>query len=297
MNGRHTRGLRIRTKCGTNDELVRWFNRFCDETSIFIPTASPRAEGIDTTFSLDLSTGEPALVGEGVVLAAWSTRDNRYGQPGMQIGVRGMTAASKRVFEQLLIARAVALESAQQWEDGTDVSTPPFDDRLGTAVPARMIDLESAPISYNPSVGKHTLIGMPIIPLVQPAVAAKVEAVQTNGVAAAAPIATPVPTAAATTTAPMAAVTPASNASNASKSRLSPNAFAVSVPAHIAPKGGGKRTEALPKLARGSEPAVPGNRATADVVAPAKVAAPVTIPVEKLQPTSGAQLPKKPGSL
>src|SRR5438045_3433019 len=107
MAGRYTRGLRIRTKCVTVEELVAWFHRFCEESSFFIATPSPRPEGLDTTFSIDLTDGEPALAGEGVVIASWTTRDNRFKAPGMQIGVRSMTSASIRVFEQMLIARAI----------------------------------------------------------------------------------------------------------------------------------------------------------------------------------------------
>ncbi|HEX5061464.1 MAG TPA: hypothetical protein VFV99_18985 [Kofleriaceae bacterium] len=167
MSARQTRGLRIRTQCKTLDELVRVFHRFVDETSIFVPTPSPRQEGIEAAFSIDLASGDSALVGQGVVLGAWTTRDNRFGQAGMQIGVRKVTPASVKVYEQMLIARALAKDSKESapesWEDGTDIATPAFDDRQ--AVPQRAIDLVSAPIEGAPIVSsKHTLLGLPIIP-------------------------------------------------------------------------------------------------------------------------------------
>src|SRR6476659_8155124 len=112
MSVRYTKGLRIRTRCTTIEELVGWFHRFCDETSLFVATPEPRSEGVDIAFSIDLASNEPALVGEGVVLATWATRDNKFGQPGMQVGVRKLTKPSVKVFERLLIARAVSADKA-----------------------------------------------------------------------------------------------------------------------------------------------------------------------------------------
>ncbi|HEU4612198.1 MAG TPA: hypothetical protein VFS15_08975, partial [Kofleriaceae bacterium] len=140
MSTRYTRGLRVRTRCTTVDELVDWFHPFCDETSIYIATPAPRAEGTDTVFSIDLANDESALVGEGVVLASFVTRDNRFGQPGMQIGVRRLTRTSVRVFEQILIARAVAADArkertpsqlAEEWDEGTQVDAPSFAEVAG----------------------------------------------------------------------------------------------------------------------------------------------------------------------
>ena len=121
--GRYTRGLRIRTKCVTIEQLVAWFHRFCDESAIFIATTAPRPQGLETAFSVDLASGEPALTGEGVVTAPWTTKDNRFKAPGMLIGLRSMTKPSARVFEQMLIARAVQLDvSNKTWtEENTEV--------------------------------------------------------------------------------------------------------------------------------------------------------------------------------
>jgi hypothetical protein len=189
--GRYTRGLRIRTKCVTIEQLVAWFHRFCDDSSIFIATQAPRPVGLDTAFSVDLADGEPALAGEGVVIATWTTRDNQFKAPGMQIGqLRNMTAASKRVFEQMLIARALtqdasapAVPSKQSWsEDSTEVGAPTFDDLAagaakavatgadalasGAATPLKtpLKDLAAQAKDAKPGA-KHTLIGLPAIPL------------------------------------------------------------------------------------------------------------------------------------
>jgi len=272
MSGRQTRGLRIRTQCTTLDELVRVFYRFCDETSIFVPTPSPRQEGIEAAFSIDLANGESALVGQGVVLGAWTTRDNRFGQAGMQIGVRKVTPASVKVYEQLLIARALAKDTAQsqRWDDGTDVGGPNFDDRQ--AVPQRAIDLVSAPIEGAPSASaKHTLLGLPIIPHA-PAAPAPVAATPVAAAPVApAPAATAPVAAAPRTASPAQAVQPMITV----KPKLSPNAFNIGVPARIVPKNGVARTvepspsKARPELARASQPALarPAVKLVAPVVA------------------------------
>jgi hypothetical protein len=169
MTARYTRGLRIRTKCVTIEQLVAWFHRFCDDTSIFIATQSPRPEGLDTAFSVDLADGEPALTGEGVVKATWTTRDNRFKAPGMQIELRSMTKPSKLVFQQMLIARAVSEDAAalpkQNWgEDITEVGMPTFDELAANGV-AQPAQLAAAAHAAKDSKGKHTLIGLPAIPM------------------------------------------------------------------------------------------------------------------------------------
>ncbi|HEY5952522.1 MAG TPA: hypothetical protein VIV40_43785, partial [Kofleriaceae bacterium] len=167
MTARSTRGLRIRTKCETTEALVAWFHRFCEDTSIFIATKEPREAGLDTAFSIDLASGEPALAGEGVVLAAYTSKDNRFKAPGMHIRIRSLTRGSERVFERMLIARAVEqdrtpLPPNQSWDEGTEVDSavPPIDDTI-----------------MPPAVGKHTLLGFPAmaipgLPPAKPALAA-----------------------------------------------------------------------------------------------------------------------------
>lgn len=172
MMVRHRRGLRIRTKCQTTEEFVGWFHRFCDETSIFIATPTPRGEGLETAFSIDFALGQPVLAGEGVVLQSWTTSDNRYGQPGMQIGVRILTKPSERVFERLLVARAVALDAAspsrevlqQSWEDGTQVGMPVFDEATQADGAAT-----SPEASLAAQTTKKTMLGIPVILMPQAA--------------------------------------------------------------------------------------------------------------------------------
>ncbi|MDB4959157.1 MAG: hypothetical protein JWO36_6726 [Myxococcales bacterium] len=107
-----SKGLRIATRCTSVEQFVAAFKRFCDEQSFFISTLATRPVGLETPFSVDLVSGAPALRGLGVVLGAWSTAENRFGRPGVHIGVRRLTSDSERVFEQLLIARAAAADPA-----------------------------------------------------------------------------------------------------------------------------------------------------------------------------------------
>ena len=107
-----TKGLRIATRCTTLDQFVAAFHRFCDAQTFFISTLSQRAVGLETAFSIDLVDHTPALRGIGVVLEAWSTADNPFGRPGLQLGIRRLTADSEPVFERLLRAQEAKLPRA-----------------------------------------------------------------------------------------------------------------------------------------------------------------------------------------
>ncbi|HET9993247.1 MAG TPA: PEGA domain-containing protein [Kofleriaceae bacterium] len=103
--GHKTKGLRIATRCTTMDQFVAAFHRFCDAQTVFISTLNPRSVGLETAFSIDLADHTPALRGVGVVLQSWATPQNPYGRPGLQLGVRRLTADSEPVFDRLLFAR------------------------------------------------------------------------------------------------------------------------------------------------------------------------------------------------
>ena len=107
-----TRGLRVATRCASVDQFVATFYRQCDASSIFVSTLASRPVGLETPFEVDLVGGAPVLRGVGVVLAAWATTRNPFGRPGVKLGVRRLTADSERVFEELLIARALAEDAA-----------------------------------------------------------------------------------------------------------------------------------------------------------------------------------------
>ena len=103
--GHKTKGLRIATRCTTMDQFVAAFHRFCDAQTVFISTLNPRTVGLETAFSIDLADHTPALRGVGVVLQSWATPQNPYGRPGLQLGIRKLTADSEPVFDRLLFAR------------------------------------------------------------------------------------------------------------------------------------------------------------------------------------------------
>jgi hypothetical protein len=100
--------LRIATRCASLDQFVAAFNRFCDAQTCFISTLTMRPVGLETAFSIDLATGAPALRGLGVVLEAWGTPGNRFGRPGLLLGIRKLAGDSERVFERLLAAHVAA---------------------------------------------------------------------------------------------------------------------------------------------------------------------------------------------
>ncbi|MEO8552589.1 MAG: PEGA domain-containing protein [Kofleriaceae bacterium] len=105
MAGHKTKGLRIATRCTTLDQFVAAFHRFCDAQTVFISTLNPRSVGLETAFSIDLADHTPALRGVGVVLQAWTTPQNPFGRPGLQLGIRRLTADSEPMFDRLLFAR------------------------------------------------------------------------------------------------------------------------------------------------------------------------------------------------
>jgi len=103
-----TKGLRIATRCTTIDQFVAAFSRFCDAQTFFISTLSTRPVGLETPFSIELANNTPALRGIGVVVEAWATPKNPFGRPGLQLGIRRLTADSEPVFERLLRAKDTA---------------------------------------------------------------------------------------------------------------------------------------------------------------------------------------------
>ena len=100
-----TKGLRIATRCTTMDQFVAAFHRFVDAQTVFISTLNPRSVGLETAFSIDLADNTPALRGIGVVIESWTTPQNPYGRPGLQLGIRRLTVDSTPVFDRLLFAR------------------------------------------------------------------------------------------------------------------------------------------------------------------------------------------------
>jgi hypothetical protein len=117
--------LRIATRCTSIDQFVAAFHRFCDAQTCFISTLTARPVGLETAFSIDLANAQPALRGMGIVLEAWTTPGNRFGRPGLLLGIRKLTADSEGVFERLLAAHVAA-------------TPPPFLQQLPPPAPSQL---------------------------------------------------------------------------------------------------------------------------------------------------------------
>jgi hypothetical protein len=146
------KGLRFATRCATIEQFVAVFQRHCDPQGVFVPTPATRPIGLETAFSIDLLDGRPALRGLGVVLDAWADADNRFGRPGICFGIRKLTADSEKVFEQILVARAVAADraaapAAPADTSNTDVIEPPPPPEPETRTPGGELVLPANPLS------------------------------------------------------------------------------------------------------------------------------------------------------
>jgi hypothetical protein len=150
------RGLCIATRCATVEEFVARFHPFCDERSIFVTTNTVRAVGTEFAFAIVLADMTPVLRGRCAALEAWTGASNRYGRPGMRLGIRALTAPSTRVFETLLAARRAATAIVRP---GTPMSRS---GRIAVPVP-RM------PVAVAASAGADPgLLGAALEPAVYP---------------------------------------------------------------------------------------------------------------------------------
>ncbi|MDQ3368647.1 MAG: hypothetical protein M3680_24730 [Myxococcota bacterium] len=119
--------MQIVTGCSSIEQFVSVFHRFCDAQTCFIPLAELRPVGTELAFSLRLADGTPMIGGTCVVMQAWSTIDNPYRRPGLQLQFLRLTTESTAVFHQLLARRKVASRSASPTAD--------LEPLLGTIVP------------------------------------------------------------------------------------------------------------------------------------------------------------------
>ncbi len=106
-----TKGLRIATRCLTIDQFVATFHRFCDASTVFISTLTPRTVGIETAFSIELADHTPALRGIGIVLESWASPQNSFGRPGLKLGIKKLATESEPIFDRLLFAREALAET------------------------------------------------------------------------------------------------------------------------------------------------------------------------------------------
>jgi hypothetical protein len=101
--------IRIVTRCTTRDQFIAMFRRFCNPTSCFIPSKDSRPIGMATAFSIRLADGTSMLRGEGVVVDAWTTAENPFKRPGIQLGIHRLDDACAPLFEEMLVPRTGAI--------------------------------------------------------------------------------------------------------------------------------------------------------------------------------------------
>src|SRR5262245_26575376 len=95
--------LRIVTRCSSVDEFTTTFERFIDETTIFIVTGDPRPVGVKQPFVITLSNGEALLHGEAEVL---ETRTGATGPRGMRLRFLRLDDRSRAFHRQIMEMRA-----------------------------------------------------------------------------------------------------------------------------------------------------------------------------------------------
>jgi hypothetical protein len=147
VNLQHTKSLRIATRCETIDQFISIFQRYCEDTSIFIPNVV-RSAGSVTEFTFELEGGRPAFVGVGSVIEELPTKDNRFGRAGVVVALQQLKSSSLSVFERALAARTASLAQG----------TP-------SPVRTRKYDVAAVPIpsTVDKAQPRKTVIGLPIV--------------------------------------------------------------------------------------------------------------------------------------
>jgi len=89
------------TRCATAEEFFSSFRPFVDDTSVFIPTRSPRPVGTRQAFLIQLKDGQPMLRGQGEVIESFP----EAGEPkrvGMRLHILSLDTASQAMFARLM---------------------------------------------------------------------------------------------------------------------------------------------------------------------------------------------------
>jgi hypothetical protein len=94
--------LRVVTRCATRDEFLATFDRFVDESSVFVATHQPRPVGARLPFAIALKGGESVLKGEGEVIEAFLEAAGSLRRPGMRLRILRLDAPSREVHQVLL---------------------------------------------------------------------------------------------------------------------------------------------------------------------------------------------------
>ncbi len=107
---RNDAGIQVITNCTSAEQFVSRFQKFCDGTSIFIPTVSPVGVGTRDHFSIALTTGETVLSGYGVVIESQTPAacGGSSRMAGMRIQLEQIDPACQSVFQWLVAARKLS---------------------------------------------------------------------------------------------------------------------------------------------------------------------------------------------
>jgi hypothetical protein len=94
--------LRVVTRCATRVEFLATFDRFVDETSVFVATHQPRPLGAKLPFAIALRDGEAVLRGEGEVIESQVDTAGPLRRPGMRLRLLRLDGPSQEVHRELL---------------------------------------------------------------------------------------------------------------------------------------------------------------------------------------------------
>ena len=122
------------------------FRRFCDQSSLFIVTKTPKPLGAESRFNITLGDGKPMLVGAGRVVESHTSTENSFGRPGMRIRFNELDDQSREILERLNQARSVT--------SPTPVPLPKHMRRPPTVqpIPPRSPELGGKPVIKIPDI-------------------------------------------------------------------------------------------------------------------------------------------------
>lgn len=105
-------GFCFTTRLETVDDFIGRFHAACDKGSLFLKTATKLPKGERCDFKILLANKSPVLAGSAVVLEVFEGTANRFGQPGVRLGIEQLSPESENVFERLLATREAKRTSA-----------------------------------------------------------------------------------------------------------------------------------------------------------------------------------------
>jgi hypothetical protein len=90
------------TRSETTEEFLTTFRAFVDETSMFVPTRSPRPVGTRQAFLIQLKDGTPMLRGQGEVIESFPDGPAPAKRVGMRLKILSLDRASQELHTRLM---------------------------------------------------------------------------------------------------------------------------------------------------------------------------------------------------